>query len=335
MPVNKNASNRYIIIDRCLQQHNRRWSIKDLLKAVKEDYLETTTDGNGVCERTLKGDLHNMKLLTHHNAPIAYNRTRGYHYTEPEYSIHKTPLTSADLLILHQSLYPLKALRGLGLADELDELIQRLERQRPSTGTIASPILQLEAVPNYIGTEHLRTLYNAVQEKKSLILHYQSYRATQTSAVEVHPYLLKTYNGRWYLIAHNEAKGSHLQNYALDRIKNVSDSQLAFRPTDVDFSTYFDFIIGVTMPEKNPRVETIRLRITAGRAPYVLTKALHPSQVTINESADSLEIELRLIINQELKTRLFSFGPDLQVLAPKSLRDSMHEKLKQAASRYE
>ncbi|WP_368856080.1 WYL domain-containing protein, partial [Gelidibacter salicanalis] len=39
-------------------------------------------------------------------------------------------------------------------------------------------------------------------------------------------------------------------------------------------------------------------------------------------------IELRLIINQEFKTRLFSFGPDLQVLAPKSLRDSMHEKLK-------
>jgi predicted DNA-binding transcriptional regulator YafY len=334
MPTSKNAYKRYLIIDKCLQRRHLVWTIKDLLKAVEDEYRETTTKGKGVCERTLKGDLHDMKLPMHHAAPIEYTRTKGYHYTDPEYSIRKTPLTSADLVILHQSLHNLKALRGLGLADELDELVQRLEQHLPSDGTITNPILQLEAVPDYTGTEHLKPLYKAIREQTPQIVYYQSYRATQASPIEVHPYLLKTYNGRWYLIARNEAKGSHLQNYALDRIKKLEDSKLIFRPTDVDFSTYFDSIIGVTIPEKQSPIETVRLHIAAGRAPYVLTKALHSSQVTISNTADGLEIELQLIINQEFKTQLLSFGPDLQVLSPKSLRDSVHEKLKKAAARY-
>jgi predicted DNA-binding transcriptional regulator YafY len=335
MPVNKNAYNRYLIIDRCLQQGDRVWTIKSLLKAVEDDYLETTADGNGVCERTLKGDLHNMKLPTHHNAPIEYNRKRGYHYTDSEYSIHKTPLTSEDLVILHQSLHTLKALRGLGLADDLDELIQRLERKQPSTGAMTNSILQLEAAPDYIGTEYLKPLYKAIREKTPLIIQYKPYREEQASPEVIHPYLLKTYNGRWYLIARNEAKGSHLQNYALDRIKGLDNSKLAFHPTDVDFNTYFKSIIGVTMPEDTPQVETVRLHVRAGRAPYVTTKMLHPSQVTISDTTDGLVIELRVIINQELKTRLLSFGPDLQVLAPMSLHHSMRKLLKKAASRYE
>lgn len=334
MPINKNAHNRYLIIDKCLQRRNHIWTIKELLKAVADDYLETTADGNGVCERTLKGDLHNMKLPTHYNAPIKYSGKKGYHYTDPEYSIRKTPLSSEDLMILHQSLQPLKSLRGLGLADDLDELIRRLEQHLPSDGVATSPVLQLEAVPDYTGTEYLQPLYKAIREKTPLIMQYKPYRAGQANTENIHPYLLKTYNGRWYLIARNEAKGHYLQNYALDRIKNLTGSQLPFRPNEVDFSTYFESIIGVTVPEHNPTIETIRLYIRAGRAPYVLTKLLHPSQVTISDTVDGLEVELRLIINQEFKTRLLSFGPDLQVLAPQSLRDSMHKLFKKALSRY-
>jgi len=334
MPINKNAYNRYLIIDRCLQQGGRPWTIQDLLKAVEEDYLETTPDKNGVCERTLKGDLHNMKLPTHHNAPIAYNRRRGYHYTDPEYSIHKTPLTSEDLLILHQSLHTLKALRGLDLADDLDELIRRLERKQPSAGAATSSILQLEAAPEYTGTEYLKPLYKAIREKTPLVMSYQPYREAQASSEVVHPYLLKTYNGRWYLLACSEAKGPHLQNYALDRIKGLSASSVTFQPTDTDFSSYFDHLIGVTIPERDSQVENIRVHIRAGRAPYVLTKPLHLSQAIVSQDAQGVVLELRLIINQELKTRLLSFGPDLQVLAPDSLRESMQKLLNKAASRY-
>jgi len=332
MPINKNAHDRYLIIDKCLQRRGHRWTIKDLLTAVADEYREA--GGDGVCERTLKGDLHNMKKLNLYNAPIKYSRMLGYHYTKPGFSIRNTPLTSADLMILHQSLHPLKALRGLGLADDLNELIRRLEQHLPSSEEATLPVLQLEAVPDYTGTEHLKHLYKAISEHTPLLLEYKPYRADQARQEEVHPYLLKAFNGRWYLIAQNDAKGGQLQNYALDRIKKVTDSQIAFRPANIDFGTYFTSLIGVTIPLKNPGIETVRLHIARGRAPYVQTKALHPSQVVLSDTEAGLEIELSLIINQEFKTRLLSYGPDVQVLSPHSLRNSMRKLLKQALANY-
>ena len=106
---------------------------------------------------TLRDDLKNMRSLTHFNAPIKFSRQRGYHYTDPEYSIFKSTLTSEDLLLLHQSLYTLKGLLGFGLADDLSELIQRLERHVPNDVTSATPILQLEVAPDYIGTTFFKT----------------------------------------------------------------------------------------------------------------------------------------------------------------------------------
>lgn len=332
MPVNKSAHDRYLIIDKCLQRRNRVWTIKDLLEAVADEYREAGSDG--VCERTLKGDLHHMKNLNGYNAPIKYSRQLGYHYTRPGFSIRNTPLTSADLLILHQSLHPLKALRGLGLADELNQLIRRLEQHLPSSTEAIRPVLQLEAVPDYTGTEHLNRLYKAISDKTALRIEYQPYRAHKARVEDVHPYLLKTFNGRWYLIAQNEAKGDQLQNYALDRIKSVNDSQSDFRPSKVELGTYFSSLIGVTIPQKNPGIETVRLHISSGRAPYVLTRAIHSSQIVLRDTDTGLEIELRLIINQEFKTRLLSYGPDLQVLSPSSLRNSIRKLFKKALANY-
>lgn len=334
MPVNKNALNRYTIIDQCLCRRNRCWTIQNLLDAVNEDYEKMYGPGAGISLRTLRDDLKYIRSLDHYNAPIAYTLSRGYHYTDPEFSIFKSSLTSADLMLLHQSLYTLKGLRGFGLADDLDELIQRLERHTPSAGSSTTPILQLELAPVYTGTPFLKPLYEAIREKKALVLHYQSYRAEQISLEEVYPHLLKTYNGRWFLVACNEAKGAHPQNYALDRIKRVETSSLPFKQTEVDFSTYFESVIGVTIPENTPGVETIRLFVTAGRAPYVRTKPLHSSQQLITDSEAGMEIELRLIINQELKTLLLSFGPDLRVLTPTSLCHSMRKRLKRASGQY-
>ncbi|MVM42177.1 WYL domain-containing protein [Spirosoma sp. HMF3257] len=331
MPTNKNALNRYIIIDSCLSRRNRIWTFKDLLNEVREK----NNTGATVSIRTLRGDLEAMRSSTHYNAPIEFTRLKGYHYTDPDYSIFKSPLTSDDLVLLQQSLHTLKGLRGFGLADDLDELIQRLERQVPSAGISSTPILQLELAPDYTGTLHLKPLYKAIRERNPVKLHYQSYRATQASLEEVHPQLLKTFNGRWYLIALNEAKGPNLQNYALDRINLIEDSQLKFRAVDIDFSSYFNSLIGVTIPENNLGVETIRLHISAGRAPYLRTKKLHASQNIITDTSEGMEIELRLIINQEFRTLLLGFGPDLKVLAPESLRKSMKKLFKKALKQYE
>ena len=133
------------------------------------------------------------------------------------------------------------------------------------------------------------------------------------------------------MIALNESKGINPQNYALDRIQQLSACQLNYRSADSNFGTYFDSLIGVTIPEKSKGIETIRLYITAGRAPYVRTKPLHKSQRVVTDTDAGMELELRLLINQELVTLLLSFGPDLRVISPISLLNSVQKRFKKCA----
>lgn len=336
MPINKNAHNRYVVLDECLRNRGRRWAITDLQAAVEAEYNRTTATKDSVSIRTIKGDLHEMRPggSTHFDAPICYHRDKGYYYDDPAYSIHNLPLSAADVGLLHQSLQPLRALRGLGLAADLDEMIQRLEQRLPRAGTVTTPILHFDAAPDYVGTPNLQPLYEAIRQRTPLELLYQPYRAQQPRPEVVHPYVLKVYNARWFLLALPEAVPTQVRTYPLERIVSLGRSPLPFRPATVDFNRYFQAVVGVTIPE-NSRPEIIRLLVRPGRAPYVRTKALHASQRTLSDTAVGLELELRLHLNQELKTLLLSFGPDVQVLAPASLRLAMQKLLQKAVARYE
>ena len=71
-----------------------------------------------------------------------------------------------------------------------------------------------------------------------------------------------------------------------------------------------------------------------GRGQYIRTKPLHPSQHITAETAEALEISLRVRPNPELETLLLSFGEDVEVLAPPPLRARLGERLRTAAGLY-
>lgn len=336
MPTNKHAQHRYAIIDDCLRRTQQHWTIKKLLQAVSEAHNELTGSTQGISLRTLRDDLRNMKPggATRYDAPIMYDPSRGYYYEKDGFSIFNTPLTGDDLVLLHQSLQPLRALQGLGLATELNELIQRLEQRLPASGAAAiTPILQLEPTPNYLGTQYLQPLYKAIQEHQTVLITYRPYGADVSEYV-VHPYLLKVYNHRWFLLANNSKQKAGLSTYALDRIESVRSSNAEYVPSDVDFATHFQNIIGVTLPT-GALPELIKLRFSSKRAPYVLTKPIHHSQRFLSENPDGTEVEMKLVLNPEFLTILLSFGPDLQVIEPEHLRDSFARKLSDALKQYQ
>jgi hypothetical protein len=63
----------------------------------------------------------------------------------------------------------------------------------------------------------------------------------------VHPYLLKEYNQRWYLLCNKQSdidEKPALVTLSLDRIENISDIQYAFCPAPEGIQEYFDDFIG-------------------------------------------------------------------------------------------
>jgi predicted DNA-binding transcriptional regulator YafY len=145
--------------------------------------------------------------------------------------------------------------------------------------------------------------------------------------------LLKVYLHRWFLVGHSPAHPG-LSVFALDRIDDCIPTSIRYVPTSVDFSTHFQHVIGPTVaPSRLP--ETVHLRFSRGRAPYVRTKPLHCSQRILSNTPAGLELTLYLIPNPELITQLLSFGPDVEVLAPASVRTAILKRLRASLARYE
>ena len=100
--------------------------------------------------------------------------------------------------------------------------------------------------------------------------------------------------------------------------------------TTTDFEKYFDNVIGVTVADAP--VQDIKLRFSQKRLQYVLTKPIHKSQKC--SDPDNGIISLQLIPNRELESLILSFGPDVEVLEPLSLRNQIQEKVKESFSHY-
>ncbi len=336
MPITKRALLRYRTIDQCLSNPYRIWQMSDLRESVAQAIEEHTGSTKGIGRSTLFDDLNAMKKggATGYEAPIEYTPADGYYYSKPNYSIFQVPLTGPDVAVLHQSLHALRAIRGVGLATALDDIIRRLEARLALADSVVSTptILQFEEAPDYTGTPWLQPLYDAVQRRQPVQLGYRSYRAVAAREQVVHPYLLKSYQHRWFLLGYNQAK-AELQVFALDRVTACADAATAYVPGTVDFDTYFQHVLGPTVPAGQAPV-TVRLRVAHGRAPYLLTKPLHPSQREIADTPAGLELTLQVVPNQELVTRLLSFGADVEVLAPPSLRATMRKRLRAALARY-
>lgn len=151
--------------------------------------------------------------------------------------------------------------------------------------------------------------------------------------MKIHPYLLKEYNNRWFLIAYNTELGK-MSHLALDRIITIKVKDRTFIPIkEFDETVYFNNILGITLPE-NAQPEIIELIFSPQRAPYIKTKPIHPSQKIIAENQQGLTIQLNLVINKELISLLLGFGKDVQVIKPLSLKKEIIEGLIEAQNNY-
>ena len=336
MPVSKNALLRYAVIDACLRRTAQKWSFEKLRHEVSALVGEQSGTGGDISIRTLREDFKNMRVggASGYDAPIDWDSENGYYYSDPKYSIFNNPLSVDDLAIMQQALGTLKQLQGLGLSEELQGVVQRLE-MRLSYQDRGSErvILQFEQPLNLQGQQWLSQLYPAIKNGKAQWLTYQSFHATEAKREVVHPYLLKQYNGRWFLVGQRHGRLLGASVFALDRIQAVEPSEENYHPSEVNPTSLFANLIGVSML---PRAEllNIKLRFTASRLPYILTKPLHPSQQVDVIGGEQIVL-LHLVPTRELLTLLLSFGADVEVVEPVLLRDKMHAELVKALKIYQ
>jgi predicted DNA-binding transcriptional regulator YafY len=333
MSINKNALIRYKTIDACLQNRYRKWTLEDLVTACSEALYEYEGIGKGVSVRTVQMDIQLMRSeKLGYNAPIIVLDKKFYTYEDPKYSITNIPLTAQDLSTLGEVVTLLKQFKGFTHFQEVDGMVGRLEHKIFVGKNAQSVIVDFEKNEQLVGLEYLAPLYEAITKKCVLSVDYQSFKAREMQQFVFHPYLLKEYRNRWFVLGFRE-KIKDPQILALDRIQRLEKLKIAFYTEGSLDASFFDDLIGVT---KNHGMRPVKVVFFANKkmTPYILTKPLHPSQEIEEERTDGTVFSLKVIWNFELERELLGFGEAIEVLLPHRLRDMMQKRLQKAMNHY-
>ena len=214
----------------------------------------------------------------------------------------------------------------------IEKIFDRLNISSDVQDERIDKIVQFDSYPNYPGKEFLQDLYTAIKEYRQINISYKRFGSAKSNKRIIHPYLLKEYKHRWYLVAYVDAKRA-LSTYALDRIQslNVLDDDFivdsSFNPLQ-----FFKYSFGITQVDCD--FFKVLLKFSSAQKGYLITQPLHASQKVVAEDNDSLTIELEVYITYELVERILSYGEDVAVIQPKELKDIVFKRLLKAVKQY-
>ncbi len=334
MPLNKNALIRYKTIDKCLQNRYRRWTLEDLIDACTDALYEYQGINSRVGTRTIQGDIQLMRSdKLGYNAPIKVVDRKYYTYDNPDYSITNIPLTDQDLEKLTEVTEILKQFKGFSHFSELSVMVQKIEDKVHAEKSKQKPIIDIEKNENLKGLEYLEDIYQAILKKQVLNIWYQSFKAKRPGKIIFHPYLLKEYRNRWFVLGRKGDK-QPIMTLALDRIHEIEVNNEKSYLDNNEFSPdkYYKNIIGVTVNSNRPT--NVHLFVDKENAPYIITKPIHYSQQLISETRKGIEIAIKVIPNFELEREILGFGECIKVISPQNLKNRIHHRLMKAEKQY-
>lgn len=338
MPTNKNALVRYRHLDRLLSDHHHYYDIHDLTEKVN-DLLEF--DGfSPVTQRCIEKDLIDMQGLF--SAPIEHEKKNSKNcifYWNRSFTIFSQEMSREERNLLREVLSTIGQFNGLDNFKWLDDfkIGLGLEERRQIISFSNNPFLQ--------NSNLLGTLFDQISNEVVIKLSYHTFTDPTIRSIVFHPYLLKQYNDRWFLLG--AADSDHkILTFALDRIDEVEplpDKKYAECPEELQ--ERFENIVGVTLYEER-KCEHILCWVNDSSKGYVDTKPMHESYTPYKEDKEielhnqypqlegGLFFSIDCIPNFELIRELCSFGSNLVVLTPDTIRSEIRNRLQEHLEQY-
>lgn len=333
MAITKYPLIRYKILDKCFRNTGKRYFIEDLVKECENVILEMDSESSGISVRQIREDIAFMKSAEGWSIEIEDNRVGRkmyYRYTDPDFSINNMPLNEIEINRLMEAIDTLSQFKGMPQFKWLNELVPKLQQ---GIGIKKEIIIEFDNNEYLKGIDYLGQIYNAIYYKKVLLIEYQPFESESSINFTIHPHYLKQYNNRWFLFGFNNENEKADWNLAIDRIKNITEVNIKYKPNKIDWSDYFEDIIGVTKPiDTSP--EKIILHFYGKTGKYMETKPIHGSQKSNWITNDTLELKLNLIINYELERLILSYADSVKVIQPIELEKKINDRLNKAVKIY-
>ncbi len=334
MPNTKSSDIRYKVLDRCLRRGG--YSTSALMEEVNKE-LVFQGFPKVTALNTIRQDMDH--IASSYPDIIIESRKEGrnvtYSYNNPESSIFKLPFNDEELAQLTQCMAILSQFEGTPQMEWMQSFIERFKLSL-NIDIDGKKVVGFDECRYLRGKEHFSPLLSAICNKQVLAIEYKSFVRGTEKEVLVHPYYIKEYNNRWFLLGREHGFDT-ISNFAFDRIEriNLITGVTYIENREYDFNDeYFSDIIRVTKRmECEP--EKIRLWVSNSLYPYIQTKPLHESQKLKSHVMDGYEIEIEVRPNYELEQLILSYGESIRVIEPVSLREKIKERLKEAVKKYE
>lgn len=276
-------------------------SFEDIKTFLHESDFEIST-------RTLQRDIEQIR--TEFGIEIAYNRSKGGYFIDHE------------------------------LSPDFESTMRFFEII--STASILSESLRdsKEALKNIVfdsqgrlrGTEHLKTILEAIRSRKKLEFVHENFGTGKSSRFKIAPYLLKEYQNRWYLVGIPD-RINEFRTFGIDRmdeLKLLPESFLYDKNRDP--LDDFEHIVGLTYSDR--KIETVVLSVDPFQGKYLKALPLHSSQKIIIDNDQELRISLRIKPNFEFTQQLLMMGDRARVMEPAWLVKDIKKTIDAMAKKY-
>ena len=322
MANSKHAHLRYNILDYCFQ--NKSLNFEELLRTLNQGISELYP-GEEISERTLREDIKVFRdKVNGFDAPLPEGQ-RTYTYSDANFTIAQRPLQKYEQYLVEAAQQLLSRFENHPKYNRLAEALIKFQDEEEQEND-AKKILFYDHNEEYKGIKHLKPLYLAIKKKQALQIIYKGFKDKESSIFEFHPHILKQYNRRWFVFGFNKTR--EIQEWSIPLDKRLIDFDILenknYAESKTDWEVFFRTMVGVVRP-REAQVEKVVLRFHNGRENYFKTKPFQPDYELFFEEEKQDQVWFETIINKELVQQLLSYGQELEVLEPESLKKKMRE----------
>lgn len=182
-------------------------------------------------------------------------------------------------------------------------------------------------------TEYLQDLIQAIENRNVITITHKKYWKNESKDYQIHPYFIKEYKRRWYLLARDIGDDNE-KSFGLDRVTNIQVSNRKYGEEPFLLVDKLKSCIGINSLDEGNGIEEIILSFNQFQGRFVKASPIHASQEILIDSDKELRIKLSLYITHDLQMELLSYGDSLTVIKPKVLVDRIHNHLLKAVKKY-
>ena len=205
-----------------------------------------------------------------------------------------------------------------------ERLSQLLEDGTGCAKEATKRIRLLTVAQRPVNAELFQVLVDALINRKRLNIRHLGRRTSQVTERDVSPQRLVYYRDNWYLDAFCHLRDD-LRSFALDAIESAASSDKpAVSVDELTLKAFFEDSYGI-FNGKPDKVAV--LKFSPFRAQWVAKELWHPKQIGQFLPDGSYQLQIPYRVDMELVREILKEGQEVEVIEPKSLRDTIEERL--------